>query len=44
MSSPPRPRRSVWAWYSLLLVPFIGTLWVPVYNSVEPREGGVPFF
>jgi hypothetical protein len=41
---PPRPRRSVWAWYSLLVVPFVGTLWVPFYNSVEPRAGGVPFF
>jgi len=31
-------------WHSLLLVPFVGTLWVPFYNSVEPRLGGVPYF
>jgi hypothetical protein len=27
-----------------LLAPFVGTLWVPFFNSVEPRLGGVPFF
>jgi hypothetical protein len=43
-SRPPPPRRSVWAWYSLLVVPAVGTLWVPFYNSVEPRAAGVPFF
>jgi hypothetical protein len=31
-------------WYLLLAPPFAGTLWVPFYNSVEPRLGGVPFF
>ena len=31
-------------WHILLLVPFVGTLWVPFYNSVEPRLGGVPYF
>jgi hypothetical protein len=31
-------------WYGLLLVPFVGTLWVPFYNSLEPKLGGVPFF
>jgi Protein of unknown function (DUF3311) len=33
-----------WQWHALLLVPFVGTLWVPFYNSVEPRVGGVPYF
>jgi hypothetical protein len=33
-----------WAWYLVLVVPFVGTLWVPFYNSVEPRLGGVPYF
>jgi hypothetical protein len=28
----------------LLLVPFIGLLWVPFYNSVEPSLFGFPFF
>ena len=33
------------AWWQLLLViPFIGVLWVPFYDSVEPRLGGVPYF
>jgi hypothetical protein len=28
----------------LLIIPFVGVLWVPFYNSVEPQLGGVPFF
>ena len=28
----------------LLIVPFIGTLWVPFYNRVDPTLGGIPFF
>jgi hypothetical protein len=33
------------AWSQLLLVlPFVGVLWVPFYDSVEPRLGGVPYF
>jgi hypothetical protein len=36
--------RSTYAWYLLLLPPFVGLLWVPFYNSLEPRIGGVPFF
>jgi hypothetical protein len=32
-------------WWNLLLVaPFVGTLWVPFYNSLEPRVFGIPFF
>jgi hypothetical protein len=31
-------------WLVLLVVPFVGTLWVPFYNAVDPRLGGVPFF
>jgi hypothetical protein len=30
--------------YASLLLPFIGTLWVPFYNSLTPAIGGVPFF
>jgi len=33
-----------WQWHILLLVPFVGTLWVPFYDSAEPRLGGVPYF
>jgi hypothetical protein len=32
------------AWLLLLVLPFIGTLWVPFYDSLEPRIGGVPYF
>ncbi len=28
----------------LLLVPFLGLLWVPFYNSAEPSLFGFPFF
>lgn len=36
--------RAVRGWYLLLIVPFVGTLWVPFYDAVEPRLGGVPYF
>ena len=39
-----QPARRRWLWYSLLLVPFVGTLWVPFYNAVEPRALGIPYF
>jgi hypothetical protein len=32
------------AWYLLLLVPFVGVLWVPFYNAIEPSWAGIPFF
>lgn len=28
----------------LLIIPFIGTLWVSSYASLEPALGGIPFF
>ena len=28
----------------LLLIPFIGLLWVPFYNHAEPALFGFPFF
>jgi hypothetical protein len=28
----------------LLIIPFIGLLWVPFYNSVDPELWGFPFF
>ncbi len=28
----------------LLLLPFVGLLWVPFYNSTEPSLFGFPFF
>jgi uncharacterized RDD family membrane protein YckC len=42
---PAKPqKRGARLWHGLLLVPFVGLLWVPFYNSVEPRLGGVPYF
>lgn len=44
-AAPARPRRSPnRLWYLLLVPPFIGLLWVPFYNQVEPRAGSIPFF
>ena len=41
----PRERRSGWSWwYLLLLIQFIGSLWVPLYNTVDPTWIGIPFF
>jgi hypothetical protein len=28
----------------LIFLPFIGSLWVPSYNKLEPTLAGVPFF
>jgi hypothetical protein len=28
----------------LLLLPFVGLLWLPFYNATEPRLLGFPFF
>jgi hypothetical protein len=28
----------------LLIIPFIGLLWVPFYNSADPELWGFPFF
>ncbi len=30
--------------YLLLAVPFLGTLWVPLYDHVRPTFLGFPFF
>lgn len=38
-------RRGVRRWVLLLLiVPFIGTLWVSTFTSVTPELWGIPFF
>jgi len=42
--NPDQPRRSGRAWLLLLVVPFVGTLWVPFYDSLDPHVGGVPYF
>lgn len=28
----------------LLIIPFVATLWLPFYASVEPSWSGIPFF
>jgi hypothetical protein len=38
----PRPGRKIM--WVLLLVPFVGLLWVPFYNFQEPALFGFPFF
>ena len=43
MDNKKRKPGSNW-WYLLLLVQFLGTLWVSFYNTVEPVWAGIPFF
>jgi len=31
-------------WYLVFVLPLVGTLWVPFYDSIEPRLGGIPRF
>jgi hypothetical protein len=38
------PRGSWNRWNLLLALPFIGLLWVPFYNSLDPTLWGIPFF
>ena len=41
----PPPRHDVnRGWYWLLLVPLLGTLIPPIYNSAKPHLIGIPFF
>lgn len=39
-----RKRRSSAAWQGLLVLPFVGMLWVPFYNQREPALAGFPYF
>jgi hypothetical protein len=39
----PRPSRSR-LWYLLLVVPYAGLLWVPLYADAKPELFGFPFF
>jgi Protein of unknown function (DUF3311) len=40
---PKRRSSGSWLWF-LLLIPYIGLLWVPFYNHIEPKLFGFPFF
>jgi hypothetical protein len=33
-----------WKWCLLLLLPYVGLLWLPFYAKAEPRLWGFPFF
>ncbi|MGH8455692.1 MAG: DUF3311 domain-containing protein [Stenotrophobium sp.] len=37
------PRKRAW-WLLLLIAVVAVSLWVPLYNRVEPRLAGIPFF
>ena len=37
-----RQPKNVWQW--LLLLPFAGVLWPPLYNRIDPMLAGIPFF
>jgi hypothetical protein len=37
-------KRAATAWHWLLVLPFVGLLWVPFYNRREPSLAGFPFF
>lgn len=39
-----RNRVAKWLWYAGLIVIYGVILWVPFYNSVQPRLAGIPFF
>jgi hypothetical protein len=41
-TGPPGARETRWSW--LLLIPLIGTLIPPIYNTRDPELFGVPFF
>jgi len=41
--APRKPRGWRW-WYLLLIAQFIPVLWVPLYNQIDPKILGVPFF
>ena len=30
--------------YLLLIIPIVATLWVPIYNRIDPVVAGIPFF
>ncbi len=44
INPPGRNTNRLTPWHLLLLPPYIGVLWVPFYNAVEPRIFGFPYF
>lgn len=43
MNQPSKRRVGSWLWL-LLLIPYVGLLWVPIYNGIDPKLFGFPFF
>ncbi|MEA2466568.1 MAG: hypothetical protein QOJ57_694 [Thermoleophilaceae bacterium] len=39
-----RPPSRSRLWYLLLVVPYVGLLWVPFYADAKPELFGFPFF
>lgn len=37
-------KKVVWGWYLLLLLPFFGTLFPGLYDSMRPSFVGLPYF
>lgn len=44
MAGEPTPRGTRGWIYLLLLLPFIGLLYPPWYNRIDPKFDGIPFF
>ena len=44
MSAPQMPKAKRVFWLVILFIPFFVSMWVPLYNRVEPAIFGVPFF
>ena len=44
-SRPPAPSRGLWIAITVILLPAVVVpLWVPLYDKVDPRLNGWPFF
>jgi len=39
-----KPRRKFHPVYLFLVLPYLALLYVPLYDSVEPKVFGIPFF
>jgi hypothetical protein len=44
MNDTPKKSRHFSWWYLLFVIQFAVILWPPLYNKIEPRWLGVPFF
>lgn len=44
MSKQPNDGKPNQWWLVLLIAPFVGVLWVPFFNRIQPQLWGIPFF